>query len=89
VKNPLLEMFPALADQATAGFEVPLMRAVNCSCSVATTVALPGESERARGAAAEVPAAPGKATPHAAVKPVRHNKRDNTTNFGIRFVSLR
>jgi hypothetical protein len=30
VKVPLFEMFPAVADQLTAVFEVPVILAVNC-----------------------------------------------------------
>ena len=45
VKNPLLEMVPALADQVTPVFDVPVTRAVNCNPSSDPMVALPGESE--------------------------------------------
>jgi hypothetical protein len=45
VKTPLLEIVPTLADQVTAVFAVPLMRAVNCCCPCDATVALPGEIE--------------------------------------------
>ena len=45
VKTPLLEMVPALADQVTAVFGVPLMRAVNCSCCSEPIVALSGVSD--------------------------------------------
>src|ERR1035438_1293068 len=88
VKNPLLEMVPAVADQVTAVFEVLLSRAVNCSCSIDATVAAPGEIESALGAAPDVPAALGKAAPHAAVRPERHNRKNKTTKFGITFVLL-
>ena len=47
-----LEMVPALADQVTDVFVVPLMRAVNCRCSIDATVAVPGESESPVGATA-------------------------------------
>jgi hypothetical protein len=87
VKNPLLEILPALADQVTGVLEVPRVR--NCTCSIAATDALPGEIESAVGEAdAEVPAL-CKAALHAAVRPVRHNNRDKTTKFGIRVVSIR
>ncbi|MGD1077534.1 MAG: hypothetical protein ABR881_04365 [Candidatus Sulfotelmatobacter sp.] len=90
VKTPVLEMVPALANQVTAVFEGPLMRAVNCTCSIDATVALAGESESAvEGAAPEVPAALCEAAPHAAVKPVRQSKSDKTTKFEIRFLSPR
>src|SRR5258708_29358420 len=45
VKNPLLEIAPALADQVTAVFGLPLMRAVNCNCCCDATVAVSGETE--------------------------------------------
>ena len=45
VNSPLGEMVPALADQVTAVFGLPLIVAVNCSCSRDPTVVLPGESE--------------------------------------------
>jgi hypothetical protein len=90
VKNPLLEMVPALADHVTAVFDVPLTRAVNCSRSIDATVALPGEIESAvEGAAPEVPAALCETAPHAAVKPARQSKSNKTTRFRIRFLSPR
>src|SRR5260370_31262050 len=47
VKNPLLEIAPALAVQVTAVFGLPLMRAVNCNCCCDATVAVSGETETA------------------------------------------
>src|SRR4029077_13277394 len=45
VKNPLLEMVPAVVDHVTPVFAVPVTRAVNCNPSSDPMVALPGESE--------------------------------------------
>ena len=45
VKAPLLEIVPALADQVTDVFAVPLMLAVNCCCPFEAMVALLGEIE--------------------------------------------
>ena len=45
VKAPLLEIVPALADQVTAVFAVPLMLAVNCCCACDARVVLTGEIE--------------------------------------------
>jgi hypothetical protein len=45
VKTPLLEICPALADQVTAVFAVPLTLAVKSCCPFEGMVALLGESE--------------------------------------------
>jgi hypothetical protein len=44
VKLPLLEMVPAVADQVTAVFEVPVTLAVNCCTPREAIVVLPGET---------------------------------------------
>src|ERR1017187_3519805 len=45
VNAPLLEIVPALADQVTDVFAVPLIWAVNCCCPCKVMVALLGEIE--------------------------------------------
>src|ERR1700728_794040 len=86
-------MVPALVDQVTIVFVVPLTRAVNCRCFIDATVAVPGESESPVGAtAAEAPAPFCKAAPHpviSEVRQIRQNKRKETIKFGIRLPSLR
>ncbi|HET7892391.1 MAG TPA: hypothetical protein VFL34_12740 [Candidatus Sulfotelmatobacter sp.] len=87
VNTPVFEMFPALADQVSVGRELPLTCAVNCSCSIDATVAVPGESETVvAGMAAGVTAALGKAALHAVVIAIRKatpSNSDKTTKFGI------
>jgi len=85
VKNPVFEIVPALADQFTAVFEVPLTLAVNCSCSCDATVALLGVRV---SAAAELLAEPVlcEAAPHARVRPIRLNESKRTSKVGIKFL---
>ena len=45
VNKPVAEIVPALVDQVTAVFELPLMLAENCCCPWDDTVTLPGEIE--------------------------------------------
>ena len=86
VKNPLLEMVPALDDQVTAVFGVPLMRAVNCSWSSDAIVALTGVSESAveEELVEEGLAALCEVVPHAVVRPI---KSARTIKCGIRELS--
>lgn len=88
VKNPLLEIVPALTDQVTAVFGVPLTLAVNCNCSCDARVALPGESE-SMAAEGLVVLALCEEAPHAAVRPVRQSKSEITRTFGTRFFPVR
>jgi hypothetical protein len=73
VKNPLLEMVPALADQITPVFEVPVTRAVNCNPSSDTMVALPGETEIVFEVEALTEATGCDCEPQAVVKPNRQS----------------
>jgi hypothetical protein len=87
VKNPLLEIVPALADQVTAVSAVPLMLAVNCCCVCDGMLVLLGDSD-----IEELVEAPGElglceAEPHAMVKPVRQSKSERTRKLGIEFLS--
>jgi hypothetical protein len=91
VNNPLLEIVPALADHVTAVFAVPLMRAVNCSCSSDTTVALPGESDMSAEELVDGLAelALCEAVPHATIRPVRQSKSERKSKFAMRILYAR
>jgi hypothetical protein len=86
VKNPVLEIVPALADQFTAVFEVPLTLAANCSCSCDATVALLGVRVSAATELLVEPALCG-AAPHATVRPIRLSKGKRTRKVGTNFLS--
>jgi hypothetical protein len=87
VKIPSFEIVPALADQVTAVFGDPLIRAVNCNFSNDATVAVFGESDSAAELELEAAAAFCEGNePQLAVRPVRQSKSDTTTKFGIIFL---
>src|ERR1700692_4941494 len=90
MKSPLLEIDPALADQVTAVFAVPLILAVNCSCCIAATVAFSGVSEtKVEGEFAEFVFAVCDKVPHAVVRPARQSNSDRIRISRIRFLSPR
>jgi len=94
VKNPLLEIVPALADQVTAVFGLPLILAVNCSCCSDAIVALPGESESAVEAGLRVEEEfaeleLGEAEPHPLPRAIKKSKSDMMKRFKIGFLSQR
>lgn len=84
VKNPLLEIVPALADQVTAVFGLPLMRAVNCICACDAADALSGEIVSVVDELEEAGASLEVCNEPQPVKPVRQSKSDATTKFEVR-----
>jgi len=84
VKTPLLEIVPALDDQVTAVFGLPLTRAVNWTCAWDAADALSGETV---SVAEEVAGAdPGVCEENEPqpVKPVRQSNSDATTKFEVK-----
>lgn len=80
VNSPVFEIVPALADQVTAVFGVPLIFAVNCRRSSDTRLALPGVSdiavEELELEEEEEEFALCMAGPHPVLRPTNESKSD-------------
>ena len=87
VKNPLLEIVPALAHQVTAVSAVPLMLAVNCCCACDAMMVLLGDSDMEELLEAPEELELCDAVPQAIVMLVMQSKSERARKFEIEFLS--